>query len=213
MNLPRGPGMCAGCPCHSRSSHGKTTQTRAQLPGLHAGPDSLGGGGPAGAWLPHISPRAAWWPSGQCGIWAQVRAGTSLTSHATPTSCKRSTIIPRPRVGSSPLAPCCSPLHLRPPQPSPSCHQGSCSPHSSRNTVLPICGPEDTTRPWRPPHQLQDHVPSLSGRGLALLSFLSGCHFQVLGSSCQQLAPQPRPPSAEHVCRSHAQRRLLSLSP
>lgn len=152
-------------------------------------------------------------PVAQCGIWAQVRAGTSLTSHATTTSCKKSTIIPIPRVGSSPLAPCCSPLHLRPPHPSPSCLQGSCFPHSNRNTVLPICGPEDTTRPWRPPHQLQDQVPNLSGRGLALLSFLSGCRFQVLGSSCQQLAPQPRPPSAEHVCCSHAQRRLLSLSP
>lgn len=55
--------------------------------------------------------------------------------------------------------------------------------------------------------------PVSVGRGLALLSFLSGCHFQVLGSSCPAAAPQPEPPSAEHVCRSHAQRRLLSLSP
>lgn len=131
-------------------------------------------------------------PVDQCGLWAQVRAGnvTHLSCHPDSMQEKYNNT-----TSQGWLLPSGPPLQPPTPQTTPAqpqCHQDACSPHSNGNTVLPIRGPEvtqdmtlaDATAAAGP----GAHSPL---EGLALLSLLSGCRFQALGGSCQQLAPNP----------------------
>ena len=153
-------------------------------------------------------------PVDQSGLWAQVSAGsvTRLSHH--PDSMQEKYNNTTSRVWLLPSGP---PLQSPIPQITPAqpqSHQGSCSPRSNRNTVLPIHGPEDTqdmtlaaTTAAAGPGA---HSP---WEGLALLSLPSGCRFQALGGSCQQLAPNPdHPVLSVSAAHTHTEQAALTLT-